>query len=160
MPRVARYILAVGLLLWLQGCSSLRQEFREPDIRVLGFARQPGNNLLDQRFKLYLSLTNPNDLALDIKGITFDFTIAGTRLVQGVSNDVPHIAPYAEVQFTVQGSANLVEAVRLLKKLQRHPEAPQAYRLHATVDLAHGWPATFNLNRDGTVRLDQLLRSE
>lgn len=152
-------MLLLSLLL-LQGCSSLREEFQEPDIRVLGFARLPGNNLLDQRFNLYLKLSNPNDLQLDIKGIAFSFNIGETELIRGVSNNVPHIAPYGEVEFTVQGSANLIEAVRLLKKLQRHPEAAQAYQLKAKVDLAHGWPSTFNLTRDGNLRLDQLLRKE
>lgn len=158
VPSLLKSVLAIFLIFTFQGCSSLRQEYEEPDIRVLEFSRLPGNNLLDQRFSLLLSLTNPNDLELDVKGLAFVFDIGGTELIRGTSNDVPLIKPYGEARFTVQGSANLVEAMRLLKKLSRQPDKRLDYTLHTTVELAKGWPSTFRLTRDGQVGLEDLLK--
>lgn len=157
MINVARITLACILLLALQACSLMRQEFKDPDIQVVGFTHLSGGNLLEQRFALRLQLTNPNDLELEVKGIHFQFSIAGVELIQGVSNEVPVIKPYSTTEFTVQGSANVIQAVRLLKKMQKKPESRFDYTLDTRIELAHGWPSTFNLKREGNIGLDDWL---
>ena len=146
----------IGIIIFLQGCSWLRQELVDPDIQVIGFKHLKGNNLLEQRF--ILRLTNPNDLELDVKAISFLFNIADIELIQGVSNDIPVIKPYSKTEFTVQGSANVIQAARLLKKMQKNPDKRFDYTLHTKVDLAHSWPSTFNLKRDGDVGLNDWLQ--
>lgn len=140
-------------LLWLAGCSALRPEFREPDVQVKAFQKLPGSNLLDQRFALLLELQNPNDYALDVKGLRFRFDVGDVELMRGVSSDIPPIPAYGTVRFTVQGSANLVQAVMLLKQMQRQPDDGTAYRLVLDVDLAKGWPSTFTVTRRGEFAL-------
>jgi LEA14-like dessication related protein len=158
MNKIAKTLLVGIVILVLQGCSWLRQELVDPDIQVIGFKHLKGNNLLEQRFILRLQLTNPNDLELDVKAISFLFNIADIELIQGVSNDVPVIKPYSKTEFTVQGSANVIQAARLLKKMQKNPDKRFDYTLHTKVDLAHGWPSTFNLKRDGDVGLNDWLQ--
>lgn len=152
--------LACIIILALQGCSWMQQEFNDPDIQVVGFSYLPGDNLLEQRFALRLQLTNPNDLELDVKGISFLFTIANIDLIQGVSNEIPVIKPYSATEFTVQGSANVIQAARLLKKMHKNPQNRFDYTLHTKIDVAHGWPSTFNLKREGNTGLDDWLEKK
>jgi len=160
MSRIIKSTLVCIVILALQACSWMRQEFTDPDIKVIGFNYLPGNNLLEQRFALRLQLTNPNDMELDVKGISFLFTIANIDLIQGASNEIPLIKPYSATEFTVQGSANVIQAARLLKKMHKNPQNRFGYTLNAKIDLAHGWPSTFNLKREGNIGLDDWLGKE
>jgi len=137
----------------------MQQDLSDPDIKVVGFTHIKSDNFLEQRFALRLQLTNPNDLELEVKGIGFQFEIAGIEFIQGVSGEVPLIKPYSTTEFTVQGSANVIQAVRLLHKIQKKPQNRFDYTLHTKIDLAHGWPSTFNLKREGDIGLDDLQKN-
>lgn len=144
------------MIFTLQSCSWMRQEFRDPDIKVVRFTHIKSDNFLEQRFALRLQLTNPNDMELEVKGISFQFAVAGIEFIKGVSDEVPVIKPYSTTEFTVQGSANVIQAVRLLHKMQKKPQNRFDYTLNTKIDLAHGWPSTFNLKREGDIGLDDL----
>ena len=156
MNRIIQKILACILILTLQSCSWTQRELSNPDIKVVRFTRVDSDNFLEQRFALRLQLTNPNDLELSVKGISFQLAIAGIDFIQGVSDDVPLIKPYSTTEFTVQGSANVIQGVRLLHKMQKKPQSRFDYTLNTKIDLAHGWPSTFNLKREGNIGLDDL----
>lgn len=154
MNYVIRAIFISIIACTLQACSWVQQELVDPEIRVIGLKHIAGNNLLDQRFTLQLQLTNPNDLELEVKGMHFQLELGGMELMQGVSGEVPVIKPYSTTEFTVQGSANIVQAVQLLRKMQKKPQHRFHYALKTRIDLARGWPATFNLQREGDIGLD------
>ena len=156
MKHLIKITLTCIVILTLQSCSWIQQDLSDPDIKVVRFAHIKSNNFLDQRFTLRLQLTNPNDMELEVKGISFQFAIAGIEFIQGVSDDVPIIKPYSTTEFTVQGSANVIQAVRLLQKMQKKPQNRFDYTLNTKIDLAHGWPSTFNLKREGDIGLDDL----
>ena len=156
MNHIIQKILACILILTLQSCSWTQRELSNPDIKVVHFAHIDSDNFLEQRFALRLQLTNPNDLELNVKGISFQFAVAGIEFIQGVSDNVPLIKAYSTTEFTVQGSANVIQAVRLLHKIQKKPQNRFDYTLDAKIDLAHGWPSTFNLKREGNIGLDDL----
>jgi LEA14-like dessication related protein len=153
VTRTIQIILTAIVLFALQACSLLRQEFADPDIQVIGLQHVSGGNLLNQRFLLQLQLTNPNDLQLEVKGIHFQLEVAGLPLMQGVSNQIPVIKPYSTIEFTVEGSANVIQAVKLIRKMQKKPQQRFDYLLNTRVELARGWPETFNLQRQGDVSL-------
>jgi LEA14-like dessication related protein len=157
MRNMIKTTLVCVLLLAIQGCSWMRQEFHDPDIKVVGFSNVKGGNLLKQRFALTLELTNPNDLELDVKGMTFTLAIAGIDIMQGVSDKVPVIKPYSTTEFTVEGSANVIQAMRLLHKMQKKIGEDVNYTLNTRIDLRHGWPSSFNLKREGKISLDEWL---
>lgn len=153
MNHTVKKVLACLLLLALQSCSLLKQEFHDPDIKVVSFSNVQGSNILKQRFALTLELTNPNDLELDVKGMTFTLAIAGIDIMQGVSDKVPVIKPYSTTEFTVQGSANVIQAMRLLHKMQKNIGQDVSYTLNTRIDLRRGWPSSFNLEREGKISL-------
>lgn len=156
MKHLIKITLTCILILTLQSCSWIQQDLSDPDIKVVRFTHIKSNNFLEQRFTLRLQLTNPNDMELEVEGMSFQFAIAGIEFIQGVSNDVPLIKPYSTTEFTVQGSANMIQAVRLLHKMQKKPQTRFDYTLNTKIDLAHGWPSTFNLKREGDIGLDDL----
>jgi LEA14-like dessication related protein len=158
--RIIHSSLVCMIFLALQSCSWLRQDLQEPDIKVVGFSRVSGGNLLEQRFALQLQVTNPNDLKLEVKGLTFTFAVDDADLVQGVSNEVPVIKPYSQTEFTVHGSANVIQAVRLLNRMQRKPDRRFNYTLNTRIELLHGWPSTFNLKREGDIGLSDWLEKQ
>lgn len=160
MNHLRRLSLFCMFFLALQSCTWLQQDLKDPDIQVTGFSHVPGGNLLEQRFALQLQITNPNDLQLDVKGLTFDFAVDDVKLVRGVSNEVPVIKPYSQTAFTVHGSANVVQAVRLLSRMQRNPDKRFRYRLNTRIDLLRGWPSTFNLERNGDIGLSDWLEKQ
>lgn len=157
MNSLIKILLTGALILALQGCSWTRQPLVDPDVQVIGFQHLQGGNLLAQRFVLRLQLTNPNDLELEVKGLTFQFNVAGVDLIEGVSNEIPLIKPYSKTEFTVQGSANVIEAVRLIKKISRKPDNPLPYTLQTHIDLAHGWPSSFTLTKKDSIQLNDVL---
>lgn len=147
-------VLAVLLLAALPGCSWWKPAFQDPDIQVISFTALPSDNLLEQRFALKLRLTNPNDLRLQVKGLAFEFSVEGVDLMRGQSRDIPVIEPYADAEFSVEGSANVLDAAQLLfHELQSDPDARFDYVLKTRVDLANHWPSTFNIQRDGQIDL-------
>lgn len=151
MNRLLRPWLAIIAIIALQGCSWLRTELNDPEITLVGFSRAASDGLLLQRFALRLHITNPNDLQLDIKGMTFTFEVGGRELLHGISNDIPLIEPYGEAEFTVQGSARLLEALQLLRDTHRNGSDTMDYTLYTRIELAKGWPSTFNLKRTGSI---------
>lgn len=144
-----RWFLSALLLLALPGCSLFRQDLVAPEIQVVALQRLPGSNLLDQRFALGLQVSNPNDMTFHVRGIQIRFAIAGVELMQGVSNEVPVIEPYGTARFTLQGSANVVQLAKLLRKMQRKPDKRHGYTITAHIEMERGWPASFNITRDG-----------
>ncbi len=151
--RRAWWMPFILLVMLASGCTWLKHGFQEPKIALVGFSHLPGDGLLEQRFALRLQLTNPNDQRLAIKGLSFSFSIEGFELINGVSGKVPVIEPYGQANFSVQGSAHMLDAVRLFNELRRDPRMRFNYTLDARVDLAEGWPASFNLKREGEINL-------
>lgn len=151
--RLFSAVVLTMVLLALQGCSLLRDELKEPDIKLLGFERLPGKGLLEQRFSLRLRLSNPNDLRLQVKGLSFTLEVEGVELVRGQSHDVPEIAPYSDTDFTVTGSAYMLDALRLFDRLRRDADTNFHYTLYTDIDLARGWPASYHLKREGDMNL-------
>lgn len=154
-PRRFSCLLVLSCLLGgVVGCSWWAKPFEEPDIKVVSFTALPGDNFLEQRFALKLRLVNPNDLRLDIKGLVFDFSVEGVELMRGSSRDIPVIEPYGEAEFSVEGSANMLDAAKLLfHELQSDPDAKFDYVLKSRIDLANHWPSTFHITRDGKIDL-------
>src|SRR5690606_6768716 len=99
----------------LQACSLLPQ-LEEPSITVDSVKLLESTGL-SQRFQIGLSLTNPNSVALPIRGMSYTLSLNGYDLVKGVSADVPRLEAYAQTPVVVEGSADMFEALRLLNAL-------------------------------------------
>jgi LEA14-like dessication related protein len=134
------------------GCMLMRTDLKDPDIQLLNFS-VAGGSPIAPRFALRLRLTNPNDLRLHIKGLNFTYSIDDEELMKGVSNDIPVIEPFGETEFTVKGSARLMNALHLLETLQHDPLTRFHFRLKTHIEMAEGWPSSFNIEKHGEIGL-------
>ncbi|HQQ63524.1 MAG TPA: LEA type 2 family protein [Pseudomonadales bacterium] len=149
---LARLTLLLLLAALSCSCTLFRKNLKDPDISLLKFS-VAGGTPLAPRFALRLRIANPNDLRLSIKGLSFTYSIGDEELMNGVSNDIPVIEPYGEAEFTVKGSASLLHALPLIETLQQDPLTRFHYRLTTHIDMAEGWPSSFNVKKEGEIGL-------
>jgi LEA14-like dessication related protein len=142
----------------LSGCASF-QPLEEPELQVTGFKLQDTDNVFRQPFELTVQVHNPNDRALDVERIVFDFALDGVSVIRGRSQSIPVIGPYGDGEFTIKGGIGLLDAAKLLvHTLGAGPDERFDYVLNAKVTLRNQWPSTFNIKREGEVDLGQARR--
>lgn len=149
MTTALRALTAV-MILALAACTNYRTDFEKPDVKVTQ-VQHLGGGLLDQRFRVQLTMTNPNDYALDLKAIQFEVSIADRELINGVAGNLPKIPAYGQASFAVEGQANVFEVGGLLAKVLKNPTAKIDYDVTGTVSLRSGFPKTFPLKKRGTL---------
>lgn len=125
-----------GRLVWLilvlviSGCQTLNPQFETPSIDVTSIKALPAAGL-SQPFSVGLKITNPNPQALSLTGISYQLSIAGHKLAQGVTSNVPTVPAFGEARFTVEVSTNLVGGIKLLNDLLNNPRDSLPYELRA-----------------------------
>lgn len=149
MTTALRALTAIAILA-LAACTNYRTEFEKPDVKVTQ-VQHLGGGLLDQRFRVQLTMTNPNDYALDLKAIQFEVSIADKELINGVAGNLPKIPAYGQASFSVDGQANVLEVGSLMAKVLKNPSANFDYTVKGTVSLRSGFPKTFPLQKRGTL---------
>lgn len=149
------WLLMVLVALWLQGCASLSPNFEQPKVEVTSLRMLPSQGL-EQRFDVGLKVLNPNNRALDIRGMSYSLTIQGYTIASGVTAEVPRVEPYAEARFSLPVSTSLVSSVRLLKHLMEQSSSSLDYRLEAKLDLGIPLAPKMRVVEEGKVDLGQL----
>ena len=149
MTTALRALTAI-VVLALAACTNYRTDFEKPDVKVTQ-VQHLGGGLLDQRFRVQLTMTNPNDYALDLKAIQFQVAIADKELINGVAGNLPKIPAYGQASFSVDGQANVLEVGSLMAKVLKNPSANVDYQVNGTVSLRSGFPKTFPLQKRGTL---------
>jgi LEA14-like dessication related protein len=84
---VPRIFAACLLVLLLSACAGqLRPSIEPPEVRLagLGFG-EPG--LFEQAIKLDLRVSNPNDFAIGVQGMTFDLQVNDIAFAQGRTSE-------------------------------------------------------------------------
>lgn len=145
---------ALILLTLLQSCAGARPGLEKPGVKVESLQVLDSKGL-SQRFRIGLVLTNPNSTALPVDGISYTLSLNGADLLSGVSDQIPTLAAYSETPVSLDVSADLFAALRLLNSLTRAGEDELEYSLAAKIDLA-GWRPSFNVQREGQIDLRQL----
>lgn len=147
-----RTALGSVLLLLLTACASLGVGMESPRVKLTSIDLLE-TQTLSQRFRIGLTLTNPNAVALPIRGMTYSLALAGVEVVQGVTGNVPEIPAYSEIELNLEATADLVGALRLLNQLvNAESEEPMDYRLSAKIDVA-GIGRTVRVEETGRVPL-------
>lgn len=148
-----KYLCVAWLIaITMSGCALFRPDIEPPKVVLDSLEMLPVNGL-NQRFKIGLRMTNPNDRPLNIRGINYTLALNGYRLIDGVSNDIPEVAPYSEVAFDVQASTNMFEALRFINNFMGGKASGDLnYRLHADISVA-GLPRRLSVEETGMVSL-------
>jgi LEA14-like dessication related protein len=149
-----RYQLSLLLtLILLAGCATLRPQLERPDIALVDFGILE-LGLLQQRYSLTLSVQNPNDRAIPVRGLTYGLEIAGQRFARGVSPKAFTLPAYGETEVEVELTTNLISTLRRLQELMENNEDVVSYRLDGKLDVdATFFDGTLPFENTGEIKL-------
>lgn len=109
LPLVLLPVLILGLL--LGACASMGVPTTPPSVRLIGL--QPGGGgLFEQALLLDLRVTNPNRQEIRFDGMTFNLTVNGKHLADGVSNKAVTVPALGEAVLQVKASASTLSLAR------------------------------------------------
>ena len=147
-----RMLVALGGLA-LTACSGIRgRGFETPTVTLESFRLLPSEGL-SPRFLIGLRVVNPNPVAIDLRGISYDVELEGRKLLSGVAGNLARVPPYAESQIELQAGVDLLGSIRLLNDLMTDASRDRlAYIFRARLDIA-GLPQRLTLEESGELTL-------
>ena len=143
MPRprtlVILLILVTGLT-W--GCATMRPPLEAPQVSLVNISQRPSTGM-ETAFLMELRLINPNDMAINLKGIDCRLEINDSTIASGVSNEEATLPGLGTIVYpvTAYSSASdfIMLMVRLMADSNSSPEDFELkYSLRGRVHLAGG----------------------
>lgn len=126
-------VLLLLVLVSLSGCTYLPSGTEPPRVHLVGL-QLTQVDVFEQRYRLRLRIQNPNDFALNIRGLDFRVDVNGERFAEGVSSQALEVPGFGEAVMEVEVSSSLWSLARQLRDRGTAPEGI-AYRLHGRVAL-------------------------
>jgi LEA14-like dessication related protein len=145
--RPAILLLTITVLLtW--SCATMGPSLEAPRVSLVNIIQQPSSGM-ETTFQLELRLINPNDVAIDLKGIDCRLEINDTTIASGVSNEATELPALGTLVYPVTAYASASDFIMLMVRLMAGSRgAPEDfelnYSLRGRVFLANGMPG---LNR-------------
>ncbi len=144
---IAVLIFTAGLV----GCATLLPTFETPTVTISSFRILPGNSIVPT-FEVGLHVSNPNAVALNLLGLTYQVELEGHQVFSGVANDLPVIKGYGSGDIVLQGQPDLLGTFNLFHDLLKRPRDSVGYRVDAALDVGRLLPK-IRINREGQVSL-------
>lgn len=138
-PVVLLLILAIGLT-W--GCATMRPSLEPPRVSLVNLSQQPSNGM-ETAFLMELRLINPNDVAINLKGIDCRLEINDSTIASGVSNEAATLPGLGTIVYPVTAYSSASDFIMLMVRLMADstgsPEDFELnYSLRGRVHLANG----------------------
>jgi LEA14-like dessication related protein len=136
----------------LGGCSLFVPRFETPRLSVVNVELQK-SDLWEQRMKVRMRVSNPNDRPIPVKGLTCALEIAGQELAHGVSGASFNVPALGEAEFDMNMTANMAGAIiKLLGKRDSLGDAVD-YRVSGKISLSEGLLRSIPFEDRGTFSL-------
>lgn len=139
------------LIMILAGCQFLPPLFEKPSVSLKSFRVAPSRSL-NPEFVIDLHVTNPNNFALSMAGLSYEASIEGHRLLSGVANDLPVVEAYGETDIAVRASPDMFGSLRLLQDLMQKRRDALKFALKIKVDPGKPLPPIY-LSEEGEISL-------
>ena len=123
------------LALALAGCASFFGPVENPSVSISSMRVLPAEGGA-QRVEVTLRVMNPNSFELRAKGIVLKAGFNDIPLLTGAVAEPPVVPAYGEADMNVTLNASLLNGIRLISSIMKHPEDPLSYRLEARIDLS------------------------
>ncbi|MCP8690277.1 LEA type 2 family protein [Marinobacterium sedimentorum] len=153
MLSLKRALLVLWILM-LGGCAAVQSDFEKPQVSVTSFRSVPSEGMAP-RFLIGLHIVNPNREAISLQGISYQVSLEGRKLLNGVANNLPDVPAYGEADFSVTATADLLNGFRLLTDLLQSRRDSVNYELTARLDLGSYLPYV-NVLKSGVLNLGRL----
>lgn len=137
----------------LAGCAAPLQK---PEISLAG-VDLIGIGLVEQRLLLKLKISNPNDVDLPIKALSFDLDLDGQPFAKGASEQPVTVARQSEALLGVKVVSRLGDVLKPLRAARKNGKL--GYRVHGNVEFERSEGSTsVAFDRSGEVPLASLER--
>ncbi|VVN94408.1 LEA type 2 family protein [Pseudomonas fluorescens] len=127
--------ISLLLLLSLGGCASwfMDNDWIDPQVHLVK-VEVVRAKLLEQKFRLYFRVDNPNDSDLTVRGLEYRIHLGQMLLTEGEYEKWFTVKPKSSGYFQVPIRTNLWPKVREVVKLLRKPQQPIPYRLEGELE--------------------------
>jgi LEA14-like dessication related protein len=96
---------------------------------------------------------NPNKQDLTIRGMTYGLSIEGINLLSGANHQVPVLIGMQETPVTLELSADMIQALRLIEHFSRHGLNENVnYQFTAVIDFS-AWLPSMQIDKKGILPL-------
>jgi LEA14-like dessication related protein len=151
MKARAALLAWIALLLVAGGCATLGG-LKSPRVSVSRVAPLE-MTLLEQKFLVQLRVQNPNDLELEVKGVTFDLDLNGKPFATGVSSQPVTIPRFGSSLVDLEVVSGLAGVLRQLKGMGGGAAPKFTYRLRGKLYLENPFSATLAFDEAGEIDL-------
>lgn len=143
-------LLVTCTALALTGCGALVPKLQQPQLSIVGVELVKAD-LLQQQLRVRMSVQNPNDRALPVRGITYAVELDGDEFAHGDSDRNFIVPALGHLEFDVNVYANA--APMLLKYAVGGRREPIGYRITGKVQLSAGLIRSIPFTETGTFSL-------
>lgn len=143
------------LILCVSACSQLTPNFEQPSVEVTSIELLPSQGI-EARFAIGLRVSNPNRIALNVVGMSYDVSLENIKVIRGVANDVPSIPAYGTEEFKITASSNLLQSLKLLSNFMANPKDKISYSFGAKLDIGSTLLPALRISDGGEINLTQL----
>jgi LEA14-like dessication related protein len=134
----------------LGGCSLLLPRWQTPTLAVVNI--QLGHSdLWQQHLLVRMSVHNPNDRQLPVKGLSYALDVNGEECAHGESGASFVVPARGDAEFDMNVTANAAAA--LLRMFGRGNAAAAQYRIHGKVELSSGMLRSVPFDQHGELQL-------
>lgn len=144
----------VAVLFFMSGCATMNLDYEEPSVELISFKILPANGF-EQNFEIGLKLTNPNNFELPLSGMSYQLSVAGATLANGVASDIPTAAAYGESRFVVPISTSLIRGIKVIRALMANQGKDINYQLKAKLDINIPFVPKLTVIKEGIIPLGQ-----
>ncbi|MAT51834.1 MAG: hypothetical protein CMK32_11695 [Porticoccaceae bacterium] len=139
----------------LVGCAGA-PPLQEPEIRFVSLRPVIGD-AGEQRFVVTLDVVNPNEQALNLKGVYYAVRLQGHKVASGVTDDVPVIGGFSETRIQLVGSVDVANSLRAALSVMESPSSKVHYDLELRLSI-ESWPFPLRLREEGRIAIADLVR--
>lgn len=144
---------AAAALLVFASCSLLVPKFQTPHLSIVSVELEH-SDLVTQHLKVRMSVENPNDRALPVKGLSYTLYVAGEEAAHGVSDASFTVPARGDAQFDMDVTANMAGTLFRLFARNGDPGGDRIdYRLAGKVELSRGLLHSIPFEQHGTFSL-------
>ncbi|MCK9238546.1 MAG: LEA type 2 family protein [Thiopseudomonas sp.] len=149
------FILVANLA---SGCSTwFSTDFAEPDVQLVD-VEVIHARLLEQQFKLYFRIDNPNSSSLPVRGINYEIHLNGVPLGKGKSNKWVTVPAHGHAYFDLPVHTNIWRHIRTLVRLLEKPDQAVSYALQAEVKTGLLFKKKVKVTRGGSIIPGEFLK--